>query len=172
MQDESTQHPLLRVAQLLDRHGVEYIVIGGQAEALMGSPRATVDVDLCYSRSRENLVKLSAALTELGVSLRGAPPDLPFRPDVATLAAGLNFTLSTSEGPLDLLGEVEPLGDFDRIASRAETYEIWGRRLRTISLEDLIRVKQHIKRFKDSESLHQLLAIKRVRGEGREDETG
>ena len=38
--------------------------------------------------------------------LRGAPPGLPFRWDDRTLKAGLNFTLTTTLGDLDLLGEV------------------------------------------------------------------
>jgi predicted nucleotidyltransferase len=66
---------------------------------------------------------------------------------------------------LDLLGWIEPLGDYDAIVSRAETYTVAGLILRTISLEDLIRVKQHIGRSKDRDSLYQLLAIKRVREE-------
>lgn len=51
------------------------------------------------------------------------------------------------------------------MAAKAESYRVGDLVLRTISLDDLIRVKQHIKRFKDSDSLSQLLAIKRVREE-------
>jgi hypothetical protein len=58
---------------------VEFIVVGGQAEALMGSPRVTYDVDLCYRRTSDNLERLAAALSTLSLTLRGAPPDLKFR---------------------------------------------------------------------------------------------
>jgi predicted nucleotidyltransferase len=166
MPDESV-HPLHRVAEVLLRHGVEFVVVGGQAEALMGSPRVTYDTDLCYRRTEANIQRLASALQELNISLRGAPAGLPFRPDAQTLEAGLNFTFQSTAGPLDLLGEVEPVGGYDTVASRAETYDVWGMRLRTISLDDLIRVKRHIARGKDSESLFQLLAIKRVREEMR-----
>ena len=65
------------LAELLTRHGVEFVVIGGQAETLFGSPRVTFDIDLCYRRTAENLERLAAALREMKVTLRGAPPDLP-----------------------------------------------------------------------------------------------
>jgi hypothetical protein len=90
--------PIQPVAELLARHGVEYVIIGGQAETLMGSPRVTYDTDLCYRRTPENIKRLAAALSELGVELRGAPPGLPFKPDAATLTAGLNFTFRTPLG--------------------------------------------------------------------------
>ncbi len=51
--DESTEKPnLLRIAEHLERHGVEFMVIGGQAAALLGSPLPTFDVDLCYRRTK------------------------------------------------------------------------------------------------------------------------
>src|SRR5688572_9747797 len=135
MPSASSNHPLCRIAAILNRHAVEYLVIGGQAEALMGSPRVTVDVDVCYRRTPENLERLAAALQDLGVSLRGAPEGIPFRPDTRTLHSGLNFTFNSSFGPVDFLGEVEPLGDFDSVATHAEIYELWGMRFRTIGLD-------------------------------------
>lgn len=51
--DESTEKPrLLRIAEQLKRHGVEFMVIGGQAAVLLGSPLPTFDVDLCYRRTK------------------------------------------------------------------------------------------------------------------------
>jgi hypothetical protein len=73
------QSELEAFAEVLLRHGVEFIVIGGQAETLMGSPRVTFDTDLCYRRTPENLKNLAAALKELNPTLRGAPADLPIR---------------------------------------------------------------------------------------------
>ena len=86
------------------------MVIGGQAATLLGSPLPTFDIDLCYRRTAENLEHLAAALKELHPTLRGAPPDLPFRLDGRSLALGCNFTFNTDVGPLDLLGWVEPFG--------------------------------------------------------------
>ena len=158
---------LRKIAELFLRHGVEFIVIGGQAEALMGSPRVTYDVDLCYRRNQSNLERLAAALRELKPTLRGAPPDLPFIIDARALALGANFTFSTSIVPLDLLGWVEPIGDFDQLVKRAQIMPIANLDVLVIDLDDLIRIKRHIARPKDRESLLQLLAIKRIRDQQR-----
>lgn len=157
--------PIEILAEILVANGVEFIVIGGQAETIFGSPRVTFDVDLCYRRTRENIQRLAEALKNIKPTLRGADPGLPFRADAPTLQAGLNFTFSTEAGDLDLLGYVEPIGDYDKLLVSAERHAIGKLELLTISLEDLIRVKQHINRSKDRESLLQLLAIKRIREE-------
>ena len=72
MEDATEKPKLLQIAELLQRHGVEFMVIGGQAAVLHGSPLATLDVDLCYRRSRENMERLAAALEHLHPTLRGA----------------------------------------------------------------------------------------------------
>jgi hypothetical protein len=158
--------------ELFRRHGVEFILVGGQAENLMGSPRVTYDTDLCYRRSRENLQRLAAALRELKPTLRGAPPDLPFVIDERSLALGSNYTFKTPHGDLDLLAWLEPLGTFEEIEKRAEVYEFDGAPLKTISLDDLIRIKKHIRREKDRDSLKLLLRIKEAREGGNAAQTG
>lgn len=163
MSDESD---LERIAAILLRHRVEFLVIGGQAEVLMGSPRVTYDTDLCYLRTHENLERLADALQEFQPTLRGAPPDLSLILDARALALGNNYTFNTALGPLDLLGWVEPLGDFAALVPACESYALGELTVRTIGLDDLIRVKEHIGRAKDRGSLLQLLAIRRVREEG------
>src|SRR5687767_4492919 len=101
MADATDKPRLLRIAELLLAHGVEFMVIGGQAAVLHGSPLPTLDIDLCYRRTAENLERLARALQDLHPTLRGAPPDLPFRLDAQSLALGANFTFTTDLGPLD-----------------------------------------------------------------------
>jgi len=113
----------------------------------------------------DNLQKLAAALKELKPALRGAPPDLPILLDARALALGNHYTFETVFGPFDLLGFVEPIGDYDSMVPHAEVYRIGSLELRTISLKDLIKVKEHIRRPKDRESLFQLQAIRRLREE-------
>ena len=165
MAEDIEKSSLRQIAELFAAHGVEFLVIGGQAEVLFGSPRVTYDVDLCYRRTADNLARLASALQELKPTLRGAPPDLPFIIDARSLALGSNFTFNTTVGPLDLLGWVEPLGDYDAMLKHAESYQLGGLTVRTISLDDLIKVKEHIRRTKDKGSLFQLAAIKQIRNE-------
>ncbi|MGH9462462.1 MAG: hypothetical protein ACRD1X_14695 [Vicinamibacteria bacterium] len=165
--DANAEKPtLVRIAERLRDHGVEFMVIGGQAAVLLGSPIATLDIDLCYRRTKENLRRLARALHDLHPTLRGAPPDLPFRLDAESLALGSNFTFDTDEGPLDLLGLVEPFGDYEALLPGSELLEAGGIELRVIGLEDLIKVKRHLRRPKDQATLVQLEALKRLRQKG------
>lgn len=157
---------LQEIAEHLVRHGVEFLVIGGQAAVLHGSPLPTLDVDLCYRRSRDNLDRLAEALRAIHPTLRGAPPDLPFRIDADSLALGSNFTFNTDFGPLDLLGWVEPFGTYETLAARAEAVDVAGLRLRVIALDDLIAIKRHINRPKDQAAMMQLEALKKLREQG------
>jgi predicted nucleotidyltransferase len=160
--------PLERFCAVLAEHGVEFIVVGGQAEVLMGSSRVTYDV---RSLLPTHLRQPGAAGDRPGhseLTLRGAPPDLKFRLDAQALALGQNYTFEVDgEYPLDLLGYLEPIGVYDDLLPHAETVAIGGRPTLVIGLDDLIRIKRHINRPKDRESLLQLEAIKRLRQEER-----
>src|SRR5437867_3392587 len=89
----------------LSEHQVEFIIVGGVAATVQGAARVTEDIDLVYRRDPGNRVRLAAALAPFLPYPRGAPPGLPFQWDERTIALGLNFTLRTSIGFIDLLGE-------------------------------------------------------------------
>jgi predicted nucleotidyltransferase len=163
MADNTAKTPFERLVRLLAERGVEFIVIGGRAETLHGSARVTFDTDLCYRRTAENLRRLAAALGALRPTLRGAPPDLPFRIDAESLALGCNYTFRTGEGDLDLLGFVEPLGGYDELDKHAETMRLGDTAVRVIGLDDLIRIREHLGRRKDRDSVLHLRAIRRLR---------
>lgn len=153
---------MTRFRELLRRlndAGVEFVVIGGLAVISHGHVRATVDLDVCYARTPENLRRLVAALAPIHPRLRGAPPELPFFWDEGTLRNGLNFTLVTDEGELDVLGEVTGLGNYDDIALRAIEIEVHGAPVRVLSLEDLIRSKAAAGRAKDLVDLEALRVL-------------
>jgi predicted nucleotidyltransferase len=164
MADATEKPRLVQVAEHFQRHGVEFLVIGGQAAALLGSPLPTYDIDLCYRRTTENLQRLAAALKELHPTLRGAPPDLPFRLDAESLALGANFTFNTDYGPLDMLGWVEPFGIYESLFPRAVPILGGPVTLPMIALEDLIAIKRQVGRPKDKTALERLEALPRLRG--------
>jgi predicted nucleotidyltransferase len=139
--------------------GVEFVVIGGLAVLTYGHVRATLDLDVCYARSPENLARLVVALQPIRPRLRGAPEGLPFFFDAQTLRNGLNFTLVTDEGELDLLGEVTGLGGYGELSLRAKQLEVFGAQVRMISLDDLIRAKAAAGRAKDLLDLEALRII-------------
>ena len=92
--------------------------------------------------------------------LRGAPPGLPFRLDVPTLEAGLNFTLTTEFGELDLLGEVAGGGRYEDLLLEADTLDLFGLTCRCLGLDALIRVKRAAGRPKDFEAIAELEALR------------
>jgi hypothetical protein len=146
--------------RLLARAEVDFILIGGVAAALHGSARATFDVDVVYSRTAENMARLVSALEPFHPYLRGAPPGLPFRFDVKTLEHGLNFTLVTDVGPLDLLGEVTGGGGYDALLPRSREVEAFGVRCRRVDLDLLIDIKRAAGRPKDFEAIAELEIIR------------
>jgi hypothetical protein len=135
------------------------VVIGGLAVIAHGHARATLDLDVCYARSPENVKRLAAALAPLKPNLRGAPADLPFLWDAQTIRDGLNFTLTTTAGDIDVLGEVTGLGGYGEMALRANVVDLYGLAVRILSLEDLIRSKAAAGRAKDLIDLEALRAL-------------
>jgi hypothetical protein len=120
MPDASPKSILEEIASLLCANSVEFLVIGGQAEYLFGSPRTTEDVDICYRRDPANIERLARCLQELYARLRGAPAGLPFKLDAKAVAMGCNFTFDTEKGKFDVLGYVELLGQFEQLDKNAE----------------------------------------------------
>ncbi|MGK2961376.1 MAG: hypothetical protein ACSLFK_04410 [Gemmatimonadaceae bacterium] len=138
---------------------VKFIIVGGVAARAHGSSRLTDDLDISYSRSPASLPRLVKALAPLKPYLRGAPEGLPFEWSVATLRAGLNFTLTTTAGPIDLLGEITGGGQYDDLLPHSLAITIFGRDVRLLDLPWLIRVKRAAGRPKDFEVIAELEAL-------------
>jgi hypothetical protein len=146
------------IAALADNQ-VRFIVVGGLAATSHGSARLTLDLDVVYDRRRENLERLVSALAPYQPYPRGAPPGLPFLWDVQTLERGLNFTLTTSIGPIDVLGEIAGGGGYDDLMPHAAEMAMFGLPCLTLSLKKLIAVKRAAGRPKDFEVIAELEAI-------------
>jgi hypothetical protein len=139
--------------------GIDFILIGGKAAILHGSARVTYDTDIVYDRARENLERLAALLQPRHPYLRGAPPGLPFKLDLPTLRNGLNFTLTTDLGELDLLGEVVGGGGYRDLLPHTIEVKAFGVTFRCVDLPTLIRLKRAAGRPKDLESIAELEAL-------------
>jgi predicted nucleotidyltransferase len=146
--------------------GVEFILIGGVAATIHGSARLTQDVDVVYDRSPENLRRLAGALAPHRPYLRGAPSGLPFLWDTETLRRGLNFTLTTDVGDIDLLGEV-PGGMYGDLVGHTVSVHVFGVDCRCIDLEWLIVLKRAAGRPKDLEAIAELERLLAERGTAR-----
>jgi len=120
-------------------------------------------LDVVYARDDSNLDRVVAALSPLAPYLRGAPAGLPFRLDTETLRRGLNFTLTTSLGELDLLGEITGGGGYERLLPDSVEAPLFGVRCRYLGLERLILVKRAAGRPKDLQAIAELEALKEER---------
>ena len=143
---------------------VDCLVVGGLAATIHGSARLTQDVDVSYARSEPNLERVVRALEPLEPYLRGAPAGLPFEWSVATLRAGLNFTLTTTAGALDLLGEIPGGGRYEDLLPHTIVVELFGYDVRCLDLDCLIRTKRAAGRPRDLEAIAELEALREEGG--------
>ena len=142
--------------------GVEFVVIGGVAMYAHGSAHLTRDLDICYERSRENIERLATALSPYHARLRGVPADVPFHLDASTVTKGMNFTLITDLGDLDLIGEVAGLGQYSAVRDSSITLDLFGRSCRVLSLAGLIQAKRATGRGRDAAALPELEALREL----------
>ena len=145
--------------RILVRAQVEFIIVGGAAATAHGSARLTQDLDIVYRRTQENVTHLVAALAEHAPYLRGAPPGLPFNWDERTIWNGLNFTLTTTLGSIDLLGEITGGGGYDDLLPYSTRQQLFDVECFCLGLERLIYVKRAAGRPKDFEAIAELEAI-------------
>jgi hypothetical protein len=156
-------HPDLDAAGLLERldgGGVRYVVIGGVAAVMLGSPSLTGDLDICYDREPANLEALAGVLRGIHARLRGVKEDVPFRMDARALAAGDSFTFETDLGDFDVLGTPAGTSGYPDLIRTAERLEIGGRQVMVASIDDLIRMKRAAGRPKDMIEIEILGALR------------
>lgn len=148
-----------QLIQTLVDSEVEFIVVGGAAAIAHGAARLTEDLDIVYRRTDKNLGRLIQALSSISPYLRGAPPGLPFRWEPSTLKQGLNFTLITDAGAIDLLGEITGGGGYDQLREDCVELSLFDNPCLCLTLEKLIEVKRAAGRPKDFEALAELQSI-------------
>jgi predicted nucleotidyltransferase len=147
-----------KILDVLSSGGVGFIVVGGVAAMAHGGTGLTTDLDLVYSRNRENIRRLVNIITEYQPFL-GAPKGLTFTWDESTVLAGLNFTLMTSLGDLDLFGEMVGAGGYDELLPHSVEVTIFGVKCRCATLERLIQMKRAAGRPRDIPVMAELLAL-------------
>jgi len=149
--------PFEHLLEVLNRHGVRYVVIGAFAAIAQGAPLgATYDIDLTPSRTTENLSRLSSALRELDARIRVADivGGLAFSHDAAFLANVEMLNLVSADGAFDLvfIPAAMPAG-FEDLEPHAVEIHIGNQVVQAASLSDVIRSKEEAGREKDLKAL-------------------
>ncbi len=153
---EAAGEPELNAAAIvatLNRHKVRYVIIGAFAAIAQQAPiPATRDIDVTPETSRENLARLSLALTELGARIRTetVPEGLPFSHDAASLAAADVWNLICPDGEFDI--SFHPSGfdqGYAQLMINAHRLRVGEVEVVVADLADVIRSKEAAGRPKD-----------------------
>ncbi len=148
-----------RILEILDEHGVEYIVVGGVAAVLRGAPVTTFDIDTLVKVDIENAKRIVAALTELDARFREHEREL--RPTLEDVQAGGHLLLLTDSGPLDVLGFVGGGKRYEDVIAAAPLLRIGELAVHVLELESLIEEKKTLARPKDKAVLALLESVLR-----------
>ena len=160
---------LPRLVEALNRHGVDYLVVGGSAATLYGATRGTRDLDCVPDTTVENLARLAGAMRELNARLRVAglsdtdAMQLPTQLDATTFRQLQISTWRTDAGDLDVLADIpNHLGDhlrYENLVPRALVIDVSGQPVHVAALSDIIASKEWANRPKDHQALPELRAI-------------
>jgi hypothetical protein len=160
------------IFQVLSTHGVDYVLVGGLAGVVHGSPAMTNDADIVPRRTAANLASLAAALRDLEARLRVAdqPEGVDFDPHPALLDSMAMLNMTTRCGDLDLTFTPAALTDYDALLASSVEFELGGCRVKVPALNDIIRSKEAANRPKDRITLPILRALaEEIRAEGTSD---
>jgi predicted nucleotidyltransferase len=151
---------LNRLIQRLCDADIAFVIVGGFAAVLHGSSLVTRDLDVCAVLTPENVEKLRETLRELHPFHRLTPQKLSFLDNPDPGVEVRNLYLRTDIGPVDVLSSILGVGDFERVYTESAEVELFGRKCRVISLDDLIRAKEALGREKDILAAKELRAIR------------
>jgi hypothetical protein len=152
------------ILAILDRHHVDYVVVGGYAAQLHGSTRVTTDIDLTPDRTPANLARLAAALRDLGGGIRVDDLDhgLSFDTSPEALAGTKTLNLRTAHGDIDLTFEPDGTDGYRDLIRNADHHTIGTLHVYVAALADLIRSKTAAGRPKDLRALPELIQIQQA----------
>jgi hypothetical protein len=145
-----------RILELLEQHGVQYVVVGGVAAVLQGAPVTTFDIDTLVRTDPENVDRLARVLAALDARYREHRNLRPSRDD---LAAGGHLLLITNSGPFDVLGIIGGGKRYDDVAGSAQQMSVGDLSIKVLSVADLIEDKKALGREKDLAVVKLLEAI-------------
>lgn len=149
-----------RLLQRLCDAEIDFVIVGGFAAMLHGSSLLTRDLDVCTVLTRENVGKLREIFRDVRPVHRLSGQNLSFLDNPAPDVEVRNLYLGTDLGPVDLLSSILGVGDFESVRANAVEVDLFGRRCRVMSLDNLIRAKEALGRDKDVQAVLQLRAIR------------
>jgi hypothetical protein len=133
----------LELLRALERHGVDFVVVGGVAAQVHGWQGATADLDIAVSRESSNVERLNLALASVDAG-EGVP-------------GGLGTTFKTRYGRLEIVRRADGIGDYGAWARKAQAQRVdEGLTVVVAHPDDIVRSKEASGREKDRAALPQM----------------
>jgi predicted nucleotidyltransferase len=152
----------MQLSQLLQRlceAEIDFVVVGGYAAVLHGSNLVTRDLDVCLVLSADNVARLRELFRDLHPTHRFTPQRLSFLDTPDPGVPLKNLYLQTDLGAIDFLTAITGIGSYEDVVRGAVQVEMFGKQLRVIGVEDLIKAKEALGRDKDIIAARELRAI-------------
>jgi len=126
---------------LMDKHNVQYALVGGFAVNYYGYVRTTQDIDFLIYPSEENAQNMMAALIEFGFGNAGIPQEYFAK-------EGTAIHIGVEPNRIDFLTHLQGISN-DAVFADLVDVVIEDIAMKMISYEDLIEVKKASGRLKD-----------------------
>jgi predicted nucleotidyltransferase len=134
--------------ELLNRHSVEYMIVGAYALALYTRPRNTGDIDIFIGRTNSNADLMLSVLKKFGFESAGITKE-------DFLTEGRIIQLGVSPVRIDIMNSIDGVL-FEEAYKRVEKVKFGDTTANFISRQDLINNKLSSKRKKDQADLEEL----------------
>jgi len=153
----------VEICAVLVAEGVQFVLLGGFAGVVHGSPLPTEAIDILPSRTDENLECLARALEQLGAKIRTGGEAIETKIDAAFIRNMPHMlNLVTRYGDLDLVfTPAGTLTSYEQWATSARSAELRkGLVVAVAALDDIIASKSAANRPKDQRSLPYLESLR------------
>jgi hypothetical protein len=143
---------LFEILEILARHNVDFILVGGIAAILEGAPVSTFDLDIMVRSTTEDRDRLLEVLRELNARYVD-PAGRTIFPDRKKMETLRIHRFLTDLGPLDVLETIGHGLAYDDLINETAIYQVGGLPVRTLRLGMIIRSKEEANRDKDQATL-------------------
>jgi len=143
--------------------GVDFVLVGGFAGVVYGTPLLTQTIEICCDFSAENLMVLQEAVSDLHPVHRMTPTRKALALTEESAGQLKNLYLDTNIGQLDCLSFIDGLGDYEKVKQASEQIQVRKMLLRVLGLDGLIEAKKAMNRPRDKEAVLQLETLKKLK---------
>jgi hypothetical protein len=150
--EKPTVLDLSAILEGLLKADIKFILVGGLAAVVQGSPVTTMDVDIVHNRSSENISKLFAFLKSIDATYR-RPDDKVIGPNEEDISGMGHFLFTTRFGPLDVLAFIEQGKAYEDLLEHTVEIEFRSHIIRVLNLKTLVELKKASRDPKDKQRL-------------------